>query len=463
MYRILDVAVIIDLRDPIRDFFLRTGLRSAANWRVYNSPDFVEMRHMHRAFKIRLLENRYPALHGLRVVTILIAVHMHVMLHVALVLDIGKYQFSTDWLRFALNSGWQTMDFFFVLSGFLIGKILLDAQNTDGFSLKSTLVFYVKRGFRIFPLYYVTLFGLWGIVQFWPIFSVNGATKINWIPEIFYLSNYMRDQVVLAPWSWSLSLEEHLYLAAPFVVAGSFMISTMRLKIVAIFIGILVPLALRYLRVEQSIGIEAPPLNLFKDLFIPTHMRFDTFLFGFVGAILFFEKREWLEHIFKKLWVRCLMWTFVAAIYFYFISPEYHRIPFMLPSYAGFLNSVELASVARMAIWDFGFLSGLMYLVLILLLTTEDGWLKRMLGSNFMRQTATLSYGVYLVHLPIAKFISYIVFQSEFFGAMSEPDQIVGTVISSYIITLVASYWISYTLHLLVEKPLLSIRDRIFA
>lgn len=98
-----------------------------------NSVSIVDMRDR---FRIRMLENRYPALHGLRVLMILIALHMHVMLYVAVVAPLDKYAYGKEWIRIALNAGWQTMDFFFVLSGFLIGRLLLEMQSAEGFRLK---------------------------------------------------------------------------------------------------------------------------------------------------------------------------------------------------------------------------------------------------------------------------------------------------------------------------------------
>ena len=101
---------------------------------------------------------------------------------------------------------------FFVLSGFLITRILLDARErplTDALR-----VFYARRFLRIFPLFYFALF-----VSF--VLDFGAVRDTIWW-HVTYLSNfllYSRHQFLGAVTHfWSLAVEEQFYLVWPLIV-----------------------------------------------------------------------------------------------------------------------------------------------------------------------------------------------------------------------------------------------------
>ncbi|WP_304234017.1 acyltransferase [Jiulongibacter sediminis] len=107
---------------------------------------------------------------------------------------------------------------FFVLSGFLITRILLKAKEKDaiagkghGFSIRQ---FYIRRTIRIFPLYYLTLAVLF-ILNIEPVRS-----KIGWLAS--YMSNnyiaFHESWLGSVDHLWSLAVEEQFYLFFPFVI-----------------------------------------------------------------------------------------------------------------------------------------------------------------------------------------------------------------------------------------------------
>lgn len=105
---------------------------------------------------------------------------------------------------------------FFVLSGFLITRLLLEARAAAAFETGPALrSFYVRRALRIFPPYFAVL----GFVWLFDLEQSRGS--LVW--HALYLSNFWYAlHNNWNPWVlchfWSLSIEEQFYLAWPLVV-----------------------------------------------------------------------------------------------------------------------------------------------------------------------------------------------------------------------------------------------------
>lgn len=108
---------------------------------------------------------------------------------------------------------------FFVLSGFLITRILLNIRDRYNDSspkagvMTSLRVFYLRRTLRIFPLYYATLI----IVT---LLNIDSAREY-WQYYFFYISNYLYPSVTgynRLSHFWTLAVEEQFYLVWPFIV-----------------------------------------------------------------------------------------------------------------------------------------------------------------------------------------------------------------------------------------------------
>lgn len=109
---------------------------------------------------------------------------------------------------------------FFVLSGFLIGGILLGMRSQAHAPLGHRLkTFYIRRFLRIFPLYYMALFLFWLLPAF-GVHALGGRQFLLW--NALYLSNVKMylDHQMMGGLShlWSLAVEEHFYLIAPLLV-----------------------------------------------------------------------------------------------------------------------------------------------------------------------------------------------------------------------------------------------------
>jgi peptidoglycan/LPS O-acetylase OafA/YrhL len=128
---------------------------------------------------------------------------------------------SSDPLAHVFSLGLRGVDLFFVLSGFLITGILLDAKQKPYYFRN----FYMRRTLRIFPLYYAVLavtFVLlplagWSTARLFPQAHSNQAWL--WLYGANVLQS-LRGEWCLGGFNhfWSLAVEEHFYFVWPFVI-----------------------------------------------------------------------------------------------------------------------------------------------------------------------------------------------------------------------------------------------------
>lgn len=114
--------------------------------------------------------------------------------------------------------GGLAVDLFFVLSGYLISSILL--QNRDDPGYYGT--FYARRGLRIWPIYYLSLFFLMFVN--WKLLKGKFNTSEFW-EYLFYMQNVRSlfgyggsDFLPSFSHTWTLALEEQFYLLWPFFI-----------------------------------------------------------------------------------------------------------------------------------------------------------------------------------------------------------------------------------------------------
>ncbi len=142
-----------------------------------------------------------PTLDGLRAVAVLLVMWSHVPI---------TTQGYPGWLitaQAAIAPGYLGVDLFFVLSGFLITRILL-VERDAGRPLRW---FLLRRLLRIFPIYYLLLLVM---------SVVRPGPELPWCA--LYLANFwLPFQQVHTPLqhTWSLCVEEHFYLLWPLCVA----------------------------------------------------------------------------------------------------------------------------------------------------------------------------------------------------------------------------------------------------
>jgi peptidoglycan/LPS O-acetylase OafA/YrhL len=299
--------------------------------------------------------SHFPTLDGIRAIAILLVIGFH--------------------SKGFLSSGWVGVDLFFALSGFLIGRILLEQLAEGRINFRA---FYVRRIFRIFPAYY-TVLSLQLAARLWlSSRSSEWATLLGSVPNYAYISNYTYgtgwEAQSLLGWGWSLCIEEHFYLLTPVLL--SLLISRLngrRRRVVVLCALAFVPALLRL-----AAYVRDPRIVAWDRLYPNSHTHFDGLWCGVLIAYGYVYHRVALQR--WSLRLRHLMWVVafacLAAVHVW----------------GGLWRTGIFPTVAQFLVLGIG--SSLLILNGLFL----ENWLSRLLGYRGWYPLARLSYGVYLVH-----------------------------------------------------------------
>jgi peptidoglycan/LPS O-acetylase OafA/YrhL len=314
-----------------------------------------------------MIGGHVPALDGLRGVAVLLVLAFH-LAH----LD-GAAGLPARALLGATRFGWSGVDLFFVLSGFLITGILLDAKGAPGYFRS----FYVRRALRIFPLYYAYLAVLfWAVPRLAPVGAVDvhpGSQAWMWT----YLSNVLfarEGGFHASPYAghfWSLAVEEQFYLAWPLAV---WLFPRRWLAAVA--------LALVGGAFALRLGIHRTTFNA-TAAYVLTPARADALAVGALVAIGLRTPGA------PERMRRAAPWALAAS------AAAVAALWWARGSFFGGDPSVQ--------VWGFGPLALGYAAVLVLALPAAGGpsRLGRALSAGWLRSAGRYSYGLYVLHYPI--------------------------------------------------------------
>lgn len=208
----------------------------------------------------------FPNLDGMRgIAAMMVVVYHFFILPVSDYLPTDLYAKLTDGLQHGVT-------LFFVLSGFVITRILMNQKGETGYFGR----FYRNRILRIMPLYFLFL-ACWYFL--FPLFLTDNSTVptplSQQLPFYLYLQNF--DWLTHWPQNgpvhfWTLAVEEHFYLVWPMIV---FLLPSRSLKwaIIGIVLAI-IPLKILFLSADIPINTN-------------TFTRFDQILLG--GLLACFE------------------------------------------------------------------------------------------------------------------------------------------------------------------------------
>lgn len=327
---------------------------------------------------------RIPELDGLRG----LAIAMVLMYHYG----------GWDW-------GWTGVDLFFVLSGFLIGGILIDAKGATNYYS----VFYTRRAYRILPLYAITVAALpLLLTTHYPWFTYGN--RIPWYAYATFTQNIWMAHLeklgtMALAVTWSLAIEEQFYLTLPLLVRS---VSRTQLIRVCCYCIALAPL------LRLGVGLLYPHNWIALWALMP--MRVDALFAGVLAACIMRDYKLQARIEPYRSWAFVIAALGVAVLHMYATSVDN---PIM--------QTIGYTWVA------------LFYTLLLLSVVIE----KDSLAAKFMRMKwlgalGTLAYGIYLLHEIVIGLLFGVYLQTE--PNVDNPLSILLT-LCALVITIVIAMW----------------------
>lgn len=418
---------------------------------------------LHSAFSLR--ENLYSLIHrpndnygfidGLRAIAVMMILMYHSFYFIKLAIPAEEFK------RFLLETpaylAWvwnleKSLEIFFVISGFLIARILFQEYKTHRrIELRR---FYWRRYLRLTPLY------VFAIAVYWLVQS--GDTPNLWA-NILYVNNLLPFEQVSMSWTWSLAVEEQFYLIFPLLLVFLIMRANSPLVYIGMLLGLSFIINLTVLRSDTLLWDNTYSeiffnnvlfKHFFDEYYNDLHTRFGGFVCGIAVAYLEVFHKERVG-----LWVQgprlSPLLSLVALAYI--VSAFFSDI-YVMPASADLLPYNRFYMICSRNLFSMA----LAWLVLACLYPVGIARvLQAVLSARLWFPVAQLSYSMYLFHYMFIPLITLnLFFNLQYMGILyaDERDHHEWLLVVFALLILMSMLWAVFT-YLLIERPFMRLRD----
>jgi peptidoglycan/LPS O-acetylase OafA/YrhL len=318
-------------------------------------------------------QGRLPELDGIRGMAILLVLLYHYIYYVNVSVSATPGRLLSDIQR-CFGMGWAGVDLFFVLSGFLIGGILIDTRTSSRYF--ST--FYTRRFYRIIPLYYgwIGIYFALMVMPFHDRFGLLSGNLEKWYALPIYLlflqnSTKIPHAIFGTAWLgalWSLAVEEQFYLVTPLAVR---FLSRRKLVLLLWLAVVGAPIA----RLVVSGLVPQHPAAQY----MLTPCRADALSMGVLLAI------GWRDEHWRARFLHFK--TFVFAAFF---------LSLVAVVYLGLREPSQYSRA--MAAWGFSCVDAFFALLLVMALMMPSGIWASLCRWSFLTELGRVSYCLYVIH-----------------------------------------------------------------
>jgi peptidoglycan/LPS O-acetylase OafA/YrhL len=300
-----------------------------------------------------------------------------------------------------LQCGWVVVQFFFVLSGYLITSILLAEKEHPFWEYLGR--FYWRRILRIFPVYFgfLLICGIFYLLLKQPREFLQVLPSLLTYTYNFYLVPLDRSLSGIFPHLWSLSVEEQFYLLWPLLI---FALAPRGARWMVVAILILIPL----LRLLVFAVTDAGPMSgivLGRLFYLATEFQLDGFAAG--AAIAVFKLTD-VKVVPAKLTlaIACALLLGLVNLliaqragHFYHDDPRgtvfggiSFGYPLLMPYHGQFLWGYSVMNFLSMA---------------LIICASQANALASFFENRFLCYLGKMSYGIYVFHLPLQRLFQY--------------------------------------------------------
>jgi len=321
------------------------------------------------------------------------------------------------------------MESFFVLSGFLIGRILVKEYLKTNFKIQNMLYFWVRRWFRTLPNYYLIL-GI-NIILFWTYFS---STPNNLSSYFYFGQNLTGSHPVFFPESWSLSIEEFSYIIGPLLFILFLVFNKGVKRVYNLWIGtIVILLFFLVTKYYYHQSVPDPSIEYWNTHLKPIVLyRIDAIYYGVLVAIISIRyKGKW--NLYRK---ELLLIGGIGLFVFFFILPY---LGVTIEGFPFFYNVLYFP------------IQSILIACLLPFLSSYNLKDNNILFYKIITKVSIISYSVYLLHYSVVLFV----LRAHFYSEEDSWLKALLLTIVYFLITIV----LSILLYRFYEKPMMNLRD----
>ena len=281
-----------------------------------------------------------------------------------------------------IQNGGLVVDFFFVLSGFIIAYNYLGKIN----SKKEVITFQKKRFYRLYPLHLLTLI-IFIFIEMLKLFAIRYTNfEPTYLPFDSFNNYYslVSNFFLLHGWygwsynlpSWSISAEFYTYLIFALIIYK--FVNQNRIFYLLIFLSLVIFL------------LEHSGLELLRNFIYPT---------------------------------RCIYSFFIGVLTYHFFSQHNKSVNYILPLILLILSLIFISQSHNLAI-NYRYIIAPFFFAITIFFTAnlkQNNFYYNILSNKFFVYLGSISYGIYMIHFAVVWFFRQI---SRFFYNVNESDNI---------------------------------------